>query len=77
MIAALGFCGIAIIGFAFWNYQLSGKNDELLEQSRRMATEIVRLSERNDQLLDDAAKLAAQVPLHDSKGRFKKKASQR
>ncbi len=77
MIAALGVCGFAIIGFAFWNYQLSGKNDDLLEQSRRMAIEIVRLSERNDQLLDDAAKLSSQVPLHDAKGRFKKKASQR
>jgi hypothetical protein len=73
MIAAIGFCGVAIIGLAFWNYQLSGKNDEVLEQNRRMAIEIVRLNERNDQLLDDAAKLAAQVPLHDSKGRFKKK----
>jgi hypothetical protein len=77
MIGALGFCGVAIVGFAFWNYQLSGKNDELREQNRRMAVEIVRLNQRNDRLLDDASKLAAQVPLHDAKGRFKKKASQR
>jgi hypothetical protein len=77
MIAALGFCGVVIVGFAFWNYQLSGKNDEFREQNHRMAVEIVRLNQRNDRLLDDAAKLAAQVPPHDAKGRFKKKASQR
>jgi len=84
MIAALGFCGLAIVGFAFWNYQLSGKNDELLEQRRRMELELDRqekevefLLERNRQLIENVTQLAAQVPRHDALGRFKKKALQR
>jgi hypothetical protein len=77
MIAVLGVCGAVIVGFAFWNYRLSGKNDELLEQNRRLEVEVERLLERNERLLDDVTHLAAQVPKHDSLGRFKKKASQR
>lgn len=73
MIAALGFCGVVILGLAYWNYNLSADNDELVEQKRRLELEVERLSERNNRLLDDVAKLAAQIPKHDALGRFKKK----
>lgn len=61
MIAALGFCGAVIVGFAYWNYQLSGKNDELLEQNRRLTLEVERLEKRNEQLIDNVAKQASQL----------------
>lgn len=115
MIAALGFCGVVVVGFAYWTYRLFGENDELQEQNRRLSYEVERLTDRNEHLLDDVTKLAtqlqdyetlqeynnglrdsvdllnknlaaqidynktleAQVPKHDSLGRFKKKASQR